>query len=139
MRQAAGLARTAALARAGRELTLICFTGYRLERLRNHPPAPGVPELLAAVDVLIDGRYVAAFNNGRGLRGSTNQRVHYLSDRIRPGDYDFENRPRTVEVAISASELTIIGIPPNGLLDSIDVATEQEWRIPFHDGREIVS
>jgi anaerobic ribonucleoside-triphosphate reductase activating protein len=124
MAQAAGLARTAVLARAARELTLICFTGYRLERLRSHPPGPGIAELLAEVDVLIDGRYVTALDDGRGLRGSANQRIHYLSDRIQPDEYDFMNRPRTAEVVISGSELTIIGIPPAGLLRSIDMATE---------------
>ena len=79
MAQAAGLAEVIAIARRERDLTLICFTGYRLAELKDRPPGPGVAELLAQTDVLIDGRYVAARNDGHGLRGSSNQQVHMLT------------------------------------------------------------
>lgn len=79
MAQAAALAETVARARAERDLSVLCFTGYRLERLRRDPPDPGVARLLACVDVLVDGQYVAELNDGRGLRGSRNQRVHRLN------------------------------------------------------------
>ena len=82
MSQAAGLAQVISVARQQRDLTLICFTGYRLAELRARPPGPGVTDLLAQTDVLIDGRYVAAYNDGRGLRGSTNQRIHFLTGRV---------------------------------------------------------
>ncbi|WP_246510572.1 4Fe-4S single cluster domain-containing protein [Nonomuraea endophytica] len=121
MAQARGLARVAELARARRDLSLICFTGFRLERLARDPPDPGVPELLSQIDVLIDGRYVAALNDGTGLRGSTNQRVHHLTDRLR--DVDLEHQPRRAEVTLSGRDLTIIGIPPRHVLTSLGVAT----------------
>ncbi|MGW5881760.1 4Fe-4S single cluster domain-containing protein [Streptomyces koyangensis] len=114
MSQAAGLARLVRRARLLRDVSVVCFTGYRLERLRTRPPAPGVPELLAAVDVLIDGTYVAALDDGRGLRGSGNQRVHHLTGRLAECGYDFEGRPRDVEIAVDGPEALLVGVPPRG-------------------------
>ncbi|MEV6956458.1 4Fe-4S single cluster domain-containing protein [Streptomyces sp. NPDC051183] len=124
MRQAAGLAEVARLARLARDVSVICFTGYRLEQLRRRPPNPGVAELLAAVDVLIDGRYVAALDDGRGLRGSSNQRVHHLTRRLTECGYDFAHRPRTAEIAVSGPEAMLIGVPPPGLLAAFDNAVD---------------
>lgn len=124
MLQAAGLAEVARLTREQRDVSLICFTGYRLERLRARPPSPGVPELLAAVDVLVDGRYVAALDDGRGLRGSTNQRIHHLTRRLADCGYDFAGRNRTAEIAVSGPEALLIGVPPTGLLAAFDTAVD---------------
>ena len=60
MAQATALAAVIRAARRKRDVTLICFTGYRLGELGRRPPDPGVGDLLAETDVLIDGRYVAA-------------------------------------------------------------------------------
>jgi anaerobic ribonucleoside-triphosphate reductase activating protein len=117
MMQADGLARLAAAARRQRELSVICFTGFTIRQLAT----PSARALLAQVDVLIDGRYVRSRDNGRGLRGSTNQRVHWLTARISPADYDFEDRARTVEVRLSGRELLLVGVPPRGLLDVLDI------------------
>ncbi|TXR92413.1 radical SAM protein [Streptomyces sp. col6] len=124
MAQAAGLAEVARLAREIRDVSVICFTGHRLERLRTRPPDPGVPALLAEVDVLVDGVYVAALDDGRGLRGSTNQRVHHLTGRLAGADYDFEHRTRSAEIAVSGPEALLIGVPPPGLLDAFDLAVD---------------
>ncbi|MBE1484383.1 4Fe-4S single cluster domain-containing protein [Plantactinospora soyae] len=111
MLQAAALAEVITLIRRDRELSLICFTGYRLEQLRDRPPNDGVPALLAEVDVLIDGLYVAARNDGRGLRGSTNQRIHHLTGRLSDSDYDYENRERVSELQQVDGELLLVGVP----------------------------
>ncbi|MFE7577902.1 4Fe-4S single cluster domain-containing protein [Streptomyces sp. NPDC057521] len=124
MAQAAGLAEVARLAREIRDVTLICFTGHRLERLRARPPGPGVAALLAEVDVLVDGVYVAALDDGRGLRGSSNQRVHHLTGRLTETGYDFEHRTRSAEIAVSGPEALLIGVPPPGLLDAFDLAVD---------------
>ncbi|WP_329262357.1 radical SAM protein [Streptomyces sp. NBC_01478] len=124
MGQAAGLAELVRAAREIRDVSIICFTGHRLERLRTRPPGPGVPALLAAVDVLIDGLYVAALNDGRGLRGSSNQRVHHLTSRLADRGHDFDHGPRTAEIAVSGPEALLIGVPPNGLLNAFDTAVD---------------
>lgn len=120
MLQAAGLAELIRLARKERDLSLICFTGYRFERLRAKPPAPGVADLLGEIDVLIDGPYVARLNDGLGLRGSRNQHVHYLSDRLRDSGFDFEGRRRNVEIRLDQDGLMLVGVPPIGLETVID-------------------
>ncbi len=71
MAQATALAAGIRAARQARDVTLICFTGYRLSVLRSSPPDQGVPDLLAQADVVIDGRYVARRNDNKGLRGAT--------------------------------------------------------------------
>ena len=120
MQQAAGLAETIAEARRDRDLTLVCFTGYRWERLRDRPPNVGVPRLLAAVDVLIDGLYVRAEDDDRGLRGSANQRVLHLTDRLRDSGFDFAARPREVEVRLLSDSIQMIGLPTRATTAALD-------------------
>ncbi len=119
--QASALARLAHAARRRRNLDIICFTGYRFETLLNHPPEEGTFDLLDQVDVLIDGPYIAAQNNGVGLRGSTNQRIHYLTWRLTT--YDFEYRPRRMEVIVQNGELLVVGIPTTSNLHALDRLT----------------
>lgn len=120
MEQAAGLAALARLVRQNKDMDLICFTGYRYERLANKPPNKGVPELLAQVDVLIDGPYIQSQNNSLGLRGSKNQRVIHLTSRL--ADYDFESGRREVEVTITNGELAFVGIPTPGMMSALERA-----------------
>ncbi len=70
----------AALLDAARALGLstLAFSGYRIEEIRA---VPGGPDVLARLDVLIDGRYVAGERLATGLRGSANQRIHLLTSR----------------------------------------------------------
>jgi hypothetical protein len=48
-------------------------------------PAQAVA-LLRVIDVLIDGRFVQDLPNAP-MRGSTNQRIHFLTGRYSEGDY----------------------------------------------------
>lgn len=59
-------------------LSTLVFSGYTHEEIQT---LPGGPEVLAELDVLIDGRYQAGLRHGDGLRGSSNQRILLLSDR----------------------------------------------------------
>jgi anaerobic ribonucleoside-triphosphate reductase activating protein len=109
MEQAAGLAALARLARQKKDLDLICFTGYRYERLVKNPPNHGVIALLNEIDVLIDGPFIQSLNDSKGLRGSSNQRVIHLTSKLK--DHDFESQARTVEITITDGELAFVGIP----------------------------
>lgn len=124
MMQAAGLATLARLGRQRRDLSIICFTGFTLERLHQHPPGAGVPELLAEIDVLIDGLYIAARNDNRGLRGSNNQRIHYLTDRLTQRDDNFETHPRQVEIHVGDGEVLMVGVPSLGVPEAFHEAVE---------------
>lgn len=110
MAQAAGLAATVRAVRAVKDVTLICFTGFRLGELTGRPAAE---ELLAEVDVLIDGRYVAVRDDDRGLRGSDNQQVHHLTERLR--GHDFTGGSRRAEIHVKDREALLVGVPPSSL------------------------
>jgi anaerobic ribonucleoside-triphosphate reductase activating protein len=113
MQQASGLAETIRLIRRRRDVSVICFTGYRYEVLIQQPPSPGVKLLLAQVDVLIDGPYIAGLNENRGLRGSANQRIFYLTSRLTA--YFLEETPRRAEIQIQEGQAFLVGVPPRGM------------------------
>lgn len=70
----------AALLDAARALGLstLAFSGYTIEEIRE---LPGGPDVLARLDVLVDGRYRSTERLASGLRGSANQRIQLLTDR----------------------------------------------------------
>ena len=55
----------------------------------------GAHELVTQFDVLIDGIFIPRLNNGIGLRGSTNQKIVHLTQRL--DNFDFENAKRTIQ------------------------------------------
>lgn len=123
MLQAAALARLARLAKAQRNLDIICFTGFVREPLEANPPVPGVWDLLEQVDVLIDGPYIQRMNDNTGLRGSRNQRVHYLTNRLT--HYDLTRAPRQAEVQISDGHALLVGVPPHRVGEAYNRAIER--------------
>ncbi len=77
----------APFARGARErgLSVLAFTGHLIEELRAGNP-PGAPELLAQLDLLVDGPYRADLpETRRRWAGSSNQRFHFLTERHSPG------------------------------------------------------
>jgi anaerobic ribonucleoside-triphosphate reductase activating protein len=79
LQQAAAAAELLAAARA-LGLSTLAFSGYTLAEIRALPEGPAV---LAQLDVLVDGRYVASARRASGLRGSENQQIHLLTSRYR--------------------------------------------------------
>lgn len=125
MLQAGALAAMVRAARAQRDVTVICFTGHTLGELREKPPGRGVPDLLEQVDVLIDGPYVAAANDGVGLRGSSNQQVHHLTSRLTDWDDAFVRHPRSAELRVRDRSVLLVGVPPPGLARGLDQAVRR--------------
>lgn len=66
-------------------LSTLAFSGYTLDEIRA---LPGGPDVLARLDVLIDGRYVARDRLATGLRGSANQRIQLLTGRYARADVE---------------------------------------------------
>jgi anaerobic ribonucleoside-triphosphate reductase activating protein len=120
MLQAVGLARFARLARKKRDLDIICFTGFQLAYLEDNPPGPGVDDLLSQVDVLIDGPYIARLNDNIGLRGSRNQKIHYLTKRL--CNENLETISRTAEIHIMDGQAMLVGVPPARLGEAYNQA-----------------
>jgi anaerobic ribonucleoside-triphosphate reductase activating protein len=61
-----------------RGLSTLIFSGFTIDEIRARPLGA---EVLAELDVLIDGRYVSTDRLATGLRGSANQRIHLLTAR----------------------------------------------------------
>lgn len=107
--QASGCAELAAAVRS-RGLSVVVFSGYTLEELRASPD-PGVARLLAATDLLFDGRFERERPEPRRRWiGSANQRAHFLSERYRPDDSRL-TAENTVEIRFAAGELAVNGWP----------------------------
>jgi len=120
MLQAAGLAEFVRRIRGKKDVSVIVFTGYTIAELKIEPPGAGVGEFLDVIDVLIDGPYDELRNDDKGLRGSTNQRIHYLTGRISKGSFDFEGVDRQAEVRIEdGGSILVLGTPPKGLTRSL--------------------
>ncbi len=122
MLQAAPLAAMIRAARGIRGLTVICYSGYPFDELRGRAAAA---DLLGQVDVLIDGPYLAAANDGRGLRGSANQVVHHLTDRLIDADDALVRGPRTAEIRVRDRSLLLVGVPAPGLARDVDRAARR--------------
>ena len=129
MLQARNLTLLIQAARKIRDVDVICFTGFEIEKLRSIPMAPRVTDLLSNIDVLIDGKYIQDLNNNQGMRGSSNQRIIHLTDRLL--STDFEHITRQVEVRVLNGQLLFVGVPPIGMLPHLIKKVDLELqRIP---------
>ena len=63
------------------------------------------------IDILIDGEYVDELNDGVALRGSSNQTVHFLSDRYKGFEEMYTLKKRDAEILVSDRDLFFVGIP----------------------------
>jgi anaerobic ribonucleoside-triphosphate reductase activating protein len=100
-------------------LSVFVFTGYDLHELNQSDHY----ELLALTDVLVSGRYVQSLRSFESeWRGSTNQRVHFLSAR-----YTEASMADSAHVEFHLApdgELAVTGFPLPQLLD---VVPAPEW------------
>lgn len=91
-------------------LSVMTFSGYELEDLRNGAIL-WANDLLAATDILVDGPYRKDLPDAsRRWIGSTNQRIHFLTDRYRPDEAAWTQRD-TLEIRWNGSELSVNGFP----------------------------
>jgi len=66
-------------------LSVILFTGHRMEEVNT---VPNAAELLRLVDILIAGPYDETLRTAHGLIGSSNKTVHFFSERYSQADLD---------------------------------------------------
>jgi len=102
----------AALVRAARQrsLSVMVFSGYTLEELRAKEDA-AVAELLGLIDILVDGPYMRDLpDRERRWIGSTNQRIHFLTDRYHADDPCWKER-NTLEIRLTKEGLSVNGFP----------------------------
>lgn len=90
---------------------ILVYTGYTLDEARQALGTVRFKELTQLVDALIDGRYIAALNDGEcALRGSTNQKL-WLFDQELHLDYEAAlAQPRSVQNVVFDGRSMSIGI-----------------------------
>jgi anaerobic ribonucleoside-triphosphate reductase activating protein len=102
----------AALAKKVRQLGLsvMVFSGYTLEEIRRLADRCA-GELLTSTDLLVDGPYVRELpDSERRWIGSTNQRIHFLTDRYRVADPCWKQK-NTLEIRLDATGISVNGFP----------------------------
>lgn len=98
-------------------LSVMLFTGYTLEELKSQN-LPGVEPLLRHCDLVVDGPFLRHLpERERNWVGSTNQRIHFLSDRYQPGlEYDPRFRPAVELRVLDTGKVIYNGTPLGGKL-----------------------
>lgn len=133
MMQAEALSTMLAAVFSQTPLTVIVFTGFKYEKLLKNPPNPGVKDFLSFVDVLIDGQFVESLNDAKGLRGSSNQRFHFLTAWLK--DFNFETLPREIELYFQGTESFLVGIPTPDFSQAYNKAFKDHYRTEAFDER----
>ena len=83
--QIEGVAELLRAVKAHTDLSVIVFTGFDQDEAASQTDWP--KELWPGlIDVLISGRYDASHRLARGLQGSSNKRIQFLTDRYRASD-----------------------------------------------------
>jgi anaerobic ribonucleoside-triphosphate reductase activating protein len=91
------------------DLSVMSYSGNTWEELIA-ADSPDIQRYLAQLDILVDGVFDLSLRRTDLLwRGSSNQKVHYLSDRhaIQP------DRSAGVEVQLKNKQIFWVGIPPS--------------------------
>ena len=121
---AAGAAALAQWARQ-HDLSVMVFSGYTLEQIQALPD-PHAADLLAHIDILVDGPYQRELpDTRRRWIGSTNQRIHFLTERYRADDPCWQQR-NTLEIRLDAGVLSVNGFPA--------ASAKEFWKGKFQRG-----
>ena len=115
MQQAPALIEMIDLAREKRDWIVTCYSWYLLKQLQEDV-LPGTADLLQRLDLLIDGPYVASLHESLLWRGSSNQKIHNLSGRVKLPDHD--ESAGVTPVIRSDSSFEFVGVyPERGMMD----------------------
>lgn len=69
-----------------------------------------VDEILKNIDVLIDGHYVEELNDNKGIRGSSNQKVHVFNSNLKEKYKALEGERKVQNIYYKNNSINI-GIP----------------------------
>lgn len=136
MSQARGLYSLSCILRdAG--LSVFSYSGYTLPELERQPN-PWIRQFLNTIDILVDGRFDRERRANVAWRGSSNQRVHFLTNRYRHLEDDLNRSRAEMEFIIKDDGFTTTGILDQAFLDELAATLRQDS--PAHNdltpGRE---
>lgn len=87
---------------------ILLYTGYTLQQLQDRRQ-PQTEELLRAAAAIVDGPYLEQEDDGRGLRGSANQRLYVFRH---PERYaGFLQAERKQQAFSTGGRIVMVGIP----------------------------
>ncbi|MDR2117896.1 MAG: radical SAM protein [Planctomycetaceae bacterium] len=99
-------------------LSVLCYTGYRYEELKEQKSA--IP-VLQYIDVLIDGEYRQNEDFGHRWRGSVNQQFHFLTKRYKNQEHEWNLAvERQIEIELDINgKLQISGVPSKNFINKL--------------------
>lgn len=97
---------------------ILIFTGYTRTALEKRNDF-ATNHVLESIAVLIDGEYIDEQNNGETLRGSSNQQIHYLSEKFRESYKPYLQADRIVQNVATSSGVFSIGIHNRGFVSEL--------------------
>jgi len=111
-----------------RETTLgvMCYTGRTLGDLLSREDNQINREILGLIDILVDGPYEQLKNEGHQWRGSSNQVIHFLTNRYAHHQTEVvKSKRREIEIDLNLeNRLAISGIPEVGFLKRLRTQLE---------------
>lgn len=114
--QPAALSSLIDLVREKKDIGVIVYTGYTIEELERSEDRD-IHDLLKRIDLLVDGEYIEELNDGKNLRGSSNQRAIPLSGRYLKEAERYGEKPAEVEFFMREETICMVGIPSKTLLE----------------------
>lgn len=94
-----------------KKIGVMIYTGYCYDELKTLAENDhSIATLLARADVIVDGSYIESLDSGEAFRGSSNQRLIFLTDRYSERDIIRDTR-RAVTLEIDRDEMSMSGIP----------------------------
>lgn len=115
-------------------LTVVSYSGYRLEALADNPKR--FRSLLREVDLLIDGEYRAELAGRFKWRGSSNQRLICLTDKIK---LSHEEAVSEMQISFNESqpEFALSGIWPPGVVQELILQLQERgFKMNHYDYQE---
>ena len=95
-------------------LNTFLYSGYTFEELQSFNNED-INKLLALTDILVDGRFDDSAMGEFLWRGSSNQRIINLSNKI--SLHKYKNLRSNIQFRLNFyGEITIIGVPPKGFI-----------------------
>ncbi len=120
--------------RARTSLSVIVFTGYSLSEARSAPHGEGI---LRNVDVVIAGPYIKELHTAEGLRGSSNQTVHLVTNRYRL--CDVEQTPQGEILIDGEGVVSVSGVGPPRVVEMVSIGPSSFRRPREESGAKLES
>lgn len=102
--------------RSHNEIGVIVYTGYTYDELQNSKD-DSYMELLQLCDLIIDGAYEETLNDGKNLRGSSNQKAILLTDKYIDFAKEIGTKPAEIEFFVREDRISMVGVPTREILE----------------------